>query len=86
MSTYRSKDEIFSSLIGCAREVLPDLKDHTFRRSDQFPNLGANSVHRAEIMMMVIEDLSLGVCLPEMFGPSNLGELVDLLHKKSNHA
>jgi polyketide biosynthesis acyl carrier protein len=38
-----------------AREVLPELETHQFIPSDRLVGLGANSVDRAEIAMLVQE-------------------------------
>lgn len=64
-----------------AREILPELSDHQFEDSDRLADLGANSVDRAEIVMMVQESLSLSVPRVQLFGPKNIGELADLLLK-----
>ena len=37
---------------------------------------------RAAIVMMVLEALALKIPRTEVFGPNNIGELADLLHKK----
>jgi polyketide biosynthesis acyl carrier protein len=65
-----------------AREVLPGLDDHVFERSDRLVELGANSVDRAEIAMLVQESLGLSVPRVELFGPTNIGELADLFMRK----
>jgi polyketide biosynthesis acyl carrier protein len=58
-----------------AREILPGLDAHHFTASDQLVNLGANSVDRAEIAMLVQESLGLSVARVDLFGPKNIGEL-----------
>ncbi len=64
------------------REVLPELAAHEFSASDRLADLGANSVDRAEITMLVQEALGLSVPRVELFGPTNVGELADLLLRK----
>jgi len=61
------------------REILPELSNHEFDGSDRLADLGANSVDRAEIVMLVQESLSLSVPRVQLFGPKNIGELADLL-------
>jgi polyketide biosynthesis acyl carrier protein len=68
------------------REILPDLDAHQFVASDRLVDLGANSVDRAEITMLVQESLGLSVPRVELFGPKNIGELADLFVKKLNAA
>jgi polyketide biosynthesis acyl carrier protein len=66
------------------REILPDLDNHQFVASDRLADLGANSVDRAEIAMLVQESLGLSIPRVELFGPKNIGELADLFLRKLN--
>jgi polyketide biosynthesis acyl carrier protein len=66
------------------REVLPGLEAHQFIPSDQLVDLGADSVDRAEIAMLVQESLGLSVPRVQLFGPKNIGELADLFLQKLN--
>jgi polyketide biosynthesis acyl carrier protein len=65
-----------------ARAVVPALAPRQLAGTDRLEDLGANSVDRAEILMLVLESLSLKVPRVELFGPRNIGELADLLSKK----
>ena len=69
-----------------ARDVVPGLDGHAFVPSDRLADLGANSVDRAEITMLVQESIGLSVPRVELFGPTNIGELADLFLKKLNVA
>jgi len=64
------------------REILPGLDAHQFVASDRLVDLGANSVDRAEIAMLVQESLGLSVSRVELFGPKNIGDLADLFLQK----
>lgn len=64
-------------------EVIPDLEGHDFKASDRLVDLGANSVDRAEIIMMTMEALSLQIPRVALFGAKNIGELVDVFYEKS---
>jgi len=77
-----NKDELFQLVIRHVREVIPELEPHRFEYSDRLQELGANSMDRAEILMLVLDSLSLQVPRVELFGPKNLGELIDLLGVK----
>lgn len=77
-----SRDELIQLIGACTQEVLPDLEQHVFLPTDRLADLGANSVDRAEIVMMVLEKLSLKIPRTEVFGPRNIGELADLLKVK----
>jgi polyketide biosynthesis acyl carrier protein len=78
------KTELLEIIAKHTREILPDLDAHVFVESDRLVDLGANSVDRAEIAMLVLESLLLSVPRVELFGPKNIGELADLLLKKLN--
>ena len=77
-----TRDEIFNLIVQCAREVLPDLENRPLQRTDSLTDLGANSMDRAEIVMMVLDAMSLKIPRTETVGPQNIGELADLLHAK----
>ena len=81
-----NREEIFKLIIRHAQEVIPGLVDYTFRPQDRLHDLGANSVDRAEILMLALESLSLNIPLVELYGPNNIGELADLLHEKAGAA
>jgi polyketide biosynthesis acyl carrier protein len=73
-----SKLELLELIARHTREVLPGLEAHSFCGSDRLADLGANSVDRAEIAMLVQESLGLSVPRVQLFGPRNIGELADL--------
>jgi polyketide biosynthesis acyl carrier protein len=79
-------DKIFDLIVQSTREVIPEMAHHSFTRADRLQDLGANSVDRAEIVMMVLEALSLQIPRVEVFGPRNIGELADLLLEKTQLA
>jgi polyketide biosynthesis acyl carrier protein len=78
-----TKNEIFELILKHVHEVLPDLKGTSIGSSDSLRELGANSIDRADIVMGVMDDLSLEIPRIELLGPNNLGELVDLIHAKA---
>jgi polyketide biosynthesis acyl carrier protein len=75
-----TRDEILAVIAEHTREVVPDLEQHNFNAADRLQDLGANSVDRAEIVMLVLNSLQLRIPLVDTFGPRNIGELADLLH------
>ena len=81
-----TKCEILDLIAHHTREILPGLDGHEFVPSDRLVDLGANSVDRAEIAMLVQESLGLSVSRVELFGPKNIGELADLFLKKVDAA
>lgn len=78
-----TKNEIFELILKHVHEVLPDLRGTPIGAGDSLRELGANSIDRADIVMGVMDDLSLDIPRIELLGPTNLGELVDLIHAKT---
>jgi polyketide biosynthesis acyl carrier protein len=82
LMTKMKRAQILELIAQHAREVVPGLTDHVFAPSDRLVELGANSVDRAEITMLVQESLGLTVSRVELFGPTNIGQLADLFVSK----
>src|SRR5436305_14364195 len=74
--------EVLDIIARHTREILPGLENHQFAPTDRLVDLGANSVDRAEIAMLVQESLGLSVPRVELFGPKNIGELAELFLQK----
>ncbi|MGZ5434396.1 MAG: acyl carrier protein [Thermoanaerobaculia bacterium] len=81
-----TRADILELIARHTREILPGIDTHEFVASDRLVDLGANSVDRAEIAMLVQESLSLTISRVELFGPRNIGELADLFLTKLNAA
>ncbi|MFJ6208616.1 acyl carrier protein [Lysinibacillus sp. NPDC092081] len=77
-----NKEAIFNIIIRNSREVIPELEGYNFKPSDRLVDLGANSIDRAEIVMMTIEALSMRIPKVALAGANNIGELVDLIYEK----
>jgi polyketide biosynthesis acyl carrier protein len=77
-----NKSYILGLIAQHTREILPGLDAYVFTEHDRLADLGATSVDRADISMMVQESLSLTVPRVELFGPRNIGELADLFLSK----
>ena len=77
-----SNDDVFQLIAACARRVLPGTEAHEFRREDRLAELGATSMDRAEILMLMLESLSLNMPRTELAGPRNMGALADLVHAR----
>ncbi|MFF1272470.1 acyl carrier protein [Streptomyces marokkonensis] len=74
---------VFDLIVEHTREVIPELEGHRFAPSDSLRDLGANSIDRAEIIVMTLESLSVSIPLVELADAKNMGELADLIHDKS---
>lgn len=73
------QQSIVEIIAGHAREVLPDLAGRPLGAADSLRELGANSIDRAEILMLTTATLGLRIPLVELSQARNVGELADLL-------
>lgn len=80
---HSDREAVFEVVVQHAREVVPELARHSFEPTDRLADLGANSIDRAEIVTMTMETLGLRIPRVELFGASNIGELVDVIVQKS---
>lgn len=78
-----NQDDILQIIISHVREVLPELETHDFTSTDSLRALGANSVDRADILMMTLESLALDIPLVDMAKAQNIGELASIIHAKA---
>lgn len=78
-----SQESIYKVIVNHTRELVPSLEEHSFKMSDSLRSLGANSIDRAEIIMMTLETLALKIPLSELAKAENIGELARLIHEKS---
>ena len=76
------KKKVFELIEKYTCELTPELKGISIEPTDSLQNLGIDSVNRAEIVMMVMEDLSLNIPRIELAGAQNIGELADLFAAK----
>lgn len=77
-----NKEQIVKLIKKYTREVAPELEETPIAQTDSLKNLGIDSVNRAEIIMMVMEDLSLNIPRIELAGAKDIGELADLFAAK----
>ena len=78
-----NKDTILETLYRHTREVLPELADHAFTQGDSLRELGANSVDRADIIMLTLESLSLRIPMVDLARAENIDALAEIIHAKS---
>ncbi|MET0323116.1 MAG: acyl carrier protein [Duganella sp.] len=74
-------ESIFDLIAAHARDVLPELAARPLGGHDSLRELGANSIDRAEILMLVTASLGLRVPLVQLSQPRNMGELAELLSR-----
>ena len=74
--------EVFELVVKNTCEILPELVGRTFYPNDQLKELGANSLDRADIVMMTMEALGLKFALVELGHVQNIGELAEAFYAK----
>jgi len=75
-----TKEDIFEIVKRMTAEVLPDVPLEMITIDKQLKDLGANSIDRVEIVMLVIEELGIHLPVPELGSVRNLHDLVDRLY------
>ncbi|CAM3486521.1 acyl carrier protein [Aequorivita lipolytica] len=76
------KEEIFKLIMSISTEVLPELEGKDIPITDSLKDWGANSIDRAEIVLMTLESLSLNIPMVEVTTTRTIEELVDILHAR----
>ena len=78
--------ELKSEIINVIKEnlfgILPELDKERVSNDDSFVDLGANSVDRAELLMLTLERLNVEVSRIEFVSAQTINHLADLIMKK----
>jgi polyketide biosynthesis acyl carrier protein len=82
MKTKVTESEIFAALAQAICIQVPELRCHSFLRTDSLRELGANSLDRAEIVVQVLMQLKLSTPMSTFAPAQNLGELCGLLYER----
>lgn len=75
-------EAVFATLLAQIRDVVPELGDHAFARSESMADLGVNSIERSEVLLLTLDALGLKLSPVAFHGARNIGELSDLIHAK----
>lgn len=81
-----ARDHVWQVLKETIIEVFPDFSTHSLKETDSLKELGANSIDRAEIIMLTMSRLNLKIPLITFATAKNLGELVTIFHDVSEIA
>ncbi len=76
------KEKVLELIIKYTREVAPELEQVPLGPTHSLKNLGIDSASRAEIIMMIMEELSLNIPRIELAGANNIGELAEIFAAK----
>lgn len=78
-----SNTDVLDLIAEALHEVIPELASHELRASDNLEDLGANSIDRVDIVVIVLERMNLDIPLVETSGTKTVGELADRLRDKA---
>ncbi|MCB9298320.1 MAG: acyl carrier protein [Lewinellaceae bacterium] len=70
-----TKEEIITLLRENLLEIIPELEGEAFSNDESLVDLGANSIDRAELIMLTLEGLNLNVPRTEFVGYLNINSL-----------
>ncbi|WP_181614165.1 phosphopantetheine-binding protein [Nonomuraea soli] len=83
MAFTMNEDEIFETVRRNVLKVLPELTPDEVTIDGTLSDLGANSIDRADVVTMTMEDLGMVIPVAEFQDVSDIRSLVDLLKKHS---
>lgn len=78
------KNKIYNTIIKNSYEVLEGMEDENITGDNNFLEIGANSIDRAEIINLTLEDLELDIPRVGLAKANNINELVDAIYENSN--
>lgn len=73
------KDQIIEIIKYQISEVLPEIPSEALSGCPSMKLLGANSIDRAEVVVMTLEELDLAVPLIDLGGAQDICHLADLM-------
>jgi polyketide biosynthesis acyl carrier protein len=76
-----TQDVVFEAVKRNVLEVLPDLTPEDVSMKGTLTDLGANSIDRADVVTMTMEDLGIVVPISDFQSVCDIRSLVDLLKK-----
>ena len=72
-------NNVFEIVVTQVKAVLSETTNHAFVKSDRLVELGANSIDRAEIVLLSLETLGVAVPIHELAKYATLGELASAI-------
>ncbi|SFD21672.1 polyketide biosynthesis acyl carrier protein [Chitinophaga sp. CF118] len=76
------KEQIVKLIVGNLVEIIPELSEGSVSLDETFVDMGANSIDRAELIMLTLERLDLEVSRIEFVSAQTVNELADLIIQK----
>jgi polyketide biosynthesis acyl carrier protein len=74
-------DPILAAIARSVRQVLPEISPDQVQPDRSLADLGCNSVDRAEVVSLVMEDLGVDVPVTAFTAVTDIGKLADLMRE-----
>lgn len=75
------RERAFSVIRRAIADVLPDLEIDRLSIEDRLHDLGADSVQRAEVLILAMEELSLNIPMVNFAQSKNIAGIVDVFER-----
>lgn len=79
-----AKEQLIRMIREHLLEIIPELEGEEFSNEESLVDLGANSIDRAELIMLTLEKLDLNVPRSEFVGYLSISDLADRFLEKIN--
>lgn len=79
-----SKEEIFEILKEQILEIIPELDLSEVTMKDSLKEIGANSVDRADIIIVTMESLDIRIPMIQFGKAANIGDIVEIMYNAKN--
>ncbi len=75
-----TKEEVFEIMKEAIGFVVPEIETENVTPEDSLKELGANSIDRAEIIIMAMEDTNAKLPLVSFGEAKNIGQIVEIIY------
>lgn len=74
-----TREELLNSMKDAISFTVPEIDSDSVTYEDSLKDLGANSVDRAEIIIMLMEDANVKLPMVSFGNAKNIGEIIDIV-------
>ena len=74
-----TREELMDSIKDAIGMIIPEIDTDKLSDGDSLKEIGANSVDRAEILMMLMEDANVRLPMVSFGEAKNIGEILDIV-------
>jgi polyketide biosynthesis acyl carrier protein len=76
------KNQIIEQIRENLIEIIPELEEKTISNDEKLSDIGANSIDRAELIALTLEQLEKEIPRIELAGAQTINELAELIAEK----